>query len=61
MGHRSASFGLALRAVRAGLGLSQDDFGARLGVSRRTLSRWEIHDELPPVGQPRAPLADHFC
>jgi len=59
MGDRSGSFGLALQAVRAALELSQDDFGARLGVSRRTLSRWEIHDELPPVGQ-RKHIATSF-
>ena len=41
-------FGLALRRVRDALRLSQPQFGARLGVSRRTLTRWEIHDELPP-------------
>ena len=59
MPRRVASFGLALQAVRAALGLSQEDFGARLGVSRRTLTRWEIHDELPPVGQ-RKHLATSF-
>jgi transcriptional regulator with XRE-family HTH domain len=59
MGERTVSFGRALSAVRAALGLSQDDFGARLGVSRRTLSRWEIHDELPPVGQ-RKHIATSF-
>ncbi|HEY3820060.1 MAG TPA: helix-turn-helix transcriptional regulator [Polyangiaceae bacterium] len=51
MGKRSAGFGLALTRVRAALGLSQESFGARIGVSRRTLTRWEIYDELPPVGQ----------
>ncbi len=56
---RSAGFGLALYAVRAALELSQDSFGARLGVSRRTLTRWEFHDELPPVGQ-RKHIATSF-
>jgi transcriptional regulator with XRE-family HTH domain len=59
MGDRSGSFGLALQAVRAALKLSQDGFGARLGVSRRTLTRWEIYDELPPVGQ-RKHIATSF-
>jgi transcriptional regulator with XRE-family HTH domain len=59
MGRRSVGFGAALQAVRAALGLSQDVFGARLGVSRRTLTRWEIHDELPPVGQ-RKHIATSF-
>jgi transcriptional regulator with XRE-family HTH domain len=52
-------FGDALRAVRAALHLSQSDLGARLGVSRRTLTRWEIHDELPPIGQ-RKHIATSF-
>lgn len=56
---RSGGFGLSLRAVRAALGMSQDVFGARLGVSRRTLTRWEIYDELPPVGQ-RKHIATSF-
>jgi DNA-binding XRE family transcriptional regulator len=59
MGKRSTGFGLALQAVRAALGLPQDVFGARLGVSRRTLTRWEVHDELPPVGQ-RKHIATSF-
>jgi transcriptional regulator with XRE-family HTH domain len=59
MGKRTGGFGLALQALRAALGLSQDSFGARLGVSRRTLTRWEIHDELPPVGQ-RKHIATSF-
>jgi transcriptional regulator with XRE-family HTH domain len=59
MGRRSTGFGKALRAVRAALGLSQDVLGARLGVSRRTLTRWEIHDELPPIGQ-RKHIATSF-
>ena len=59
MGKRSTSFGQALSAVRKALGLSQDVFGARLGVSRRTLTRWEVHNELPPVGQ-RKHIATSF-
>ncbi len=59
VGKRAGGFGLALQAVRASLRLSQEDFGARLGVSRRTLTRWEIHDELPPVGQ-RKHIATSF-
>jgi transcriptional regulator with XRE-family HTH domain len=59
MGRSTVSFGTTLSRVRSSLGLSQDDFGARLGVSRRTLTRWECHDELPPVGQ-RKHLATSF-
>ena len=56
---RNPAFGLALQAVRNALRLSQDTFGARLGVSRRTLTRWEIHNELPPVAQ-RKHIATSF-
>jgi transcriptional regulator with XRE-family HTH domain len=59
MGKRAAGFGLALQRVRSALGLSQDAFGARLGVSRRTLTRWEIHEELPPLPQ-RKHIATSF-
>jgi DNA-binding XRE family transcriptional regulator len=59
MRKKAAGFGLALQGVRSALRLSQDAFGARLGVSRRTLTRWEIHDELPPVGQ-RKHIATSF-
>ena len=59
MGKRSAGFGACLRAARAALGLSQEDLGARLGVSRRTLTRWEVYDALPPVGQ-RKHIATSF-
>jgi DNA-binding XRE family transcriptional regulator len=56
---RSEAFGSALSAVRAALGLSQGVVGARLGVSRRTLTRWEVYGELPPVGQ-RKHIATSF-
>jgi transcriptional regulator with XRE-family HTH domain len=59
MAKRSEAFGFALRRVREALGLSQDVFGARLGVSRRTLTRWEIYGELPPIGQ-RKHIATSF-
>lgn len=59
MSDKGVRFGAAIRRVRDALGLSQDTFGARLGVSRRTLTRWECHDELPPVGQ-RKHIATSF-
>jgi transcriptional regulator with XRE-family HTH domain len=59
MARRSTGFGLALQRVRHALRLSQDAFGARLGVSRRTLTRWEIYEELPPIGQ-RKHIATSF-
>jgi transcriptional regulator with XRE-family HTH domain len=48
---RSKAFAQALRSVRKSLGESQDTFGARLDVARRTLTRWEIRGELPPMAQ----------
>jgi len=30
-----------LRGIRTGLGLSQREFARRIGVSRRTIARWE--------------------
>ena len=37
-----------LRAIRAELGLSQRDFARRIGVSPRTIARWE--DGVHPIG-----------
>ncbi|HEY3821584.1 MAG TPA: helix-turn-helix transcriptional regulator [Polyangiaceae bacterium] len=59
MARRGDAFGFALQAVRGALRLTQDGLGARLGVSRSTLTRWEIHDELPPIGQ-RKHIATSF-
>ncbi len=36
-----------LKALRAELGMSQEDFGRSIGVSARTVSRWEAGDTLP--------------
>ncbi|HEY3821441.1 MAG TPA: helix-turn-helix transcriptional regulator [Polyangiaceae bacterium] len=59
MARQADQFGLALQAVRHALRLTQDVLGARLGVSRTTLTRWEIRNELPPIGQ-RKHLATSF-
>jgi hypothetical protein len=59
MSKRSAAFGTALRAVHQWLGLTKVAFAARLGVSTRTILRWEDYDELPPVPQ-RTRLALSF-
>ena len=48
---KNEKFGVALLALRESLGLAQEAFGSRIGVSRRTLTRWEAHGELPPVAQ----------
>ncbi len=58
--------GHELRAIRAELGFSQRDFARRIGVSPRTIARWE--DGLHPIGlvyerliriQAAAPRAKH--
>jgi transcriptional regulator with XRE-family HTH domain len=59
MSKTNEAFGTALANLRHALHLSQDELGARLGVSRRTLTRWEVHGELPPIGQ-RKHLATAF-
>ncbi len=43
--------GTALRACRVALEHGQHELAARLGVSRRTLSRCEFDDQQPPVAE----------
>jgi len=40
-----------IKALRTRLGLTQAEFGARLGISQKAVSSWEIH------GVPRRYLA----
>ena len=56
---RSHTFGVTLRQIRDALRLTQPELGARLGVSQRTITRWEVHGDLPPLGQ-RKHLATSF-
>ena len=32
-----------IKAIRVGLGLTQVEFGARLGISQKAISAWEIN------------------
>jgi DNA-binding XRE family transcriptional regulator len=48
---KSRAFAIALRALRDSLDESQGTFGARLGVTQRTMTRWEVDGELPPLAQ----------
>jgi transcriptional regulator with XRE-family HTH domain len=41
------TIGDILRRARLDLRFTQDDFSAELGVSRRTLSRWEFDETVP--------------
>jgi transcriptional regulator with XRE-family HTH domain len=43
-------FGNMLRDRREVAGLTQEDLAARLGVSRATISRWELGTDLPASG-----------
>lgn len=43
--------GSALRACRLALEHRQHEFAAHIGVSRRTLSRWEFDDQQPPMAE----------
>jgi transcriptional regulator with XRE-family HTH domain len=57
---KSKRFAAAFNAARTALGLSQREIGLRLGVARRTLTRWEIDGDLPPLGQ-RKHIATSFA
>ncbi len=41
--------GQRLFQIRAATGLSQEDFGAHLGTTRQTVSRWELDQALPEL------------
>ena len=60
MSHRkSATPGQVLRAVRDAAACTQMTLAVELGVSLRTVQRWE-HDELPPSAAQVFALADYF-
>jgi DNA-binding XRE family transcriptional regulator len=50
------SWPLLLRAIREAGSVTQDGWGARIGVSRRTVQRWE-RGELPPDTAAEAGIA----
>ena len=39
-----------IKALRKGAGLSQEEFGARLNVSRQAVTKWESGEGLPDIG-----------
>lgn len=53
------SFGTNLSALRKQRGLSQEEFGAALGVSRQTIYTWEADISSPNIENLRA-IADYF-
>src|SRR5215203_5119711 len=48
-----------LRALREARGVTQDGWAAQLGVSRKTVQRWEIGERVPDPGAEAAILA--YC
>ena len=39
-----------IKSLRKGAGLSQEEFGARLNVSRQAITKWESGEGLPDIG-----------
>ena len=39
-----------IKMLRKGAGLSQEEFGARLNVSRQAVTKWESGEGLPDIG-----------
>lgn len=39
-----------IKALRKGAGMSQEEFGARLNVSRQAITKWESGEGLPDIG-----------
>src|SRR5581483_10591505 len=54
-GERGAS--VLLRSLREACGLTQDRWAAFVGVSRKTVQRWESGDAVPDAGAEAAILA----
>lgn len=53
------TLGNSLFNARKKSGLSQEDVAAKLGVSRQTISKWELDDTLPDIRQSKR-LADLY-
>lgn len=45
------TLGQRIAQIRAGLGLSQEEFAGRLGTTRQTVSRWELDQALPEIAK----------
>ena len=47
------TFGENLIRLRRQQGLSQEQLGMRIGVSRQTVSKWELNDTTPEIDRAR--------
>lgn len=45
------TIGQRIQQIRLGLGLSQEEFGAKLGTTRQTVSRWELDQSYPELAK----------
>ena len=45
------TIGQRIQQIRLGLGLSQEEFGAELGTTRQTVSRWELDQSYPELAK----------
>lgn len=45
------SFGKNLLSLRKAKGLSQDELGTQLNVSRQTISKWELNETTPELAK----------
>ena len=41
--------GKALRALRSRIGLTQQELGDHLGITARTVRKWEVGESYPPM------------
>ncbi len=44
------NFGEQIKELRRGEGLTQEQFGSKLGVTRQAISNWENNKNLPDIG-----------
>lgn len=54
------NFNEKLKELRKSKGLSQDQLGNELGVSRQTISKWELAQSYPDFKR-LVLLSDYFC
>jgi len=56
--NNSASFAEVIKALREKIGLSQEQLAQKLGVSSRTISRWEVGEAEPKTSAQKARIAE---
>lgn len=49
-----SSLGNSLYNARKSRGITQEEVAEKLGVSRQTISKWELDETLPDLGQAKA-------